>query len=617
MRLDWEYIEVEGFRSIREPLYFDVSLLEHGLHYLRGRNDAEPALGSNGAGKTSLLHALCWCLFGVTPSTWTAAGLRNPDVHSWGRGAKTKVRVGVVIDNQQHTVTRSISPNRLLFDDKVVTQDRIDEELGMHFGLFTNTVLLGQGSPLFLDLEPRRKLELFVTALRLERWDQWSAQAKAQAVQGDGQLVRLRQELTICETELVSVDRQLVEYQTRSDSWSAQNQQRLTDLQAELGSYEKQLARLQPRHDKATMQLDSAGMELKPLQDELKGHETDLRALERNQIQFETQVQFAQQSLHELQLQLRSLDKLDTCPTCKQPIKPRNLEGHRRELQKQVASYEKQIKDGVPPRTQQKLQQVREVVAALRASMEQFQVTADEARVELDLVGPQIALLRAQIDQTKKGVADAKAETNPYHELRAAARKRKAELTRQIAAHNKHSAELELLVARTRYWEPGFKEVRLFLLQEVLQDLEFATNVALPEVGLHDWSIRYDIERETKAGTVQSGLIVTVLSPYNDGPVRWEVWSGGEGQRLRIVAALALADILLGYVGVEAGFEILDEPTSHMMRTRELCAYLQARAWQQSKRCLFVDHRSIESRWFDSVITIVKDSRGSRLEYLQ
>src|SRR4029077_19584673 len=121
---------------------------------------------------------------------------------------------------------------------------------------------------------------------------------------------------------------------------------------------------------------------------------------------------------------------------------------------------------------------------------------------------------------------------------------------------------------------------QLYVITEVLQELEFVSNAMLADVGLEDWQIKFSIEKETQAGTLQSGLHVTILSPSNDKPVRWKCWSGGEGQRLRLVGALALSDVLLNHAGITTNLEVLDEPTSHLSQegVRDLLPFLAERA---------------------------------------
>lgn len=40
-----------------------ISLADRGLLLIEGQNDDDESANSNGAGKSSIVDALCWCLF--------------------------------------------------------------------------------------------------------------------------------------------------------------------------------------------------------------------------------------------------------------------------------------------------------------------------------------------------------------------------------------------------------------------------------------------------------------------------------------------------------------------------------------------------------------------------
>src|SRR6202035_4690082 len=98
--------------------------------------------------------------------------------------------------------------------------------------------------------------------------------------------------------------------------------------------------------------------------------------------------------------------------------------------------------------------------------------------------------------------------------------------------------------------------------------------------------------------------------------VKWRSFSGGENQRLRLIGALALSEVLLNYVGITPTLEILDEPSKSLSRqgVKDLIDYLADRAQNLGKRILLVDHHAYESSKFASVTTVVKDKSGSYIE---
>jgi len=98
--------------------------------------------------------------------------------------------------------------------------------------------------------------------------------------------------------------------------------------------------------------------------------------------------------------------------------------------------------------------------------------------------------------------------------------------------------------------------------------------------------------------------------------VRWENWSGGENQRLRLIGSLALSDVLLARAGIETNLETLDEPAVYWSSEgiQELCAFLAERAKVRGKTIFYIEHNTVQSHYFEEVIRVVKDKKGAYIE---
>lgn len=176
MKLELLSLQINNFKSIAK-LQFKLDR-PVGVHLICGDNQVDPDLGSNGAGKSTLWDAICWCFYGKTPD-----GLRSPDLIPWGTNTEVIVRTDVQLDgSERHTpIVRGANPNFLNIDGKTVSQEQLEQTIGMNFDTFTNTMLLGQGRPLFFDLTPTAKMQLFSDALNLDRWERRSKEASKKA----------------------------------------------------------------------------------------------------------------------------------------------------------------------------------------------------------------------------------------------------------------------------------------------------------------------------------------------------------------------------------------------------------------------------------------------------
>jgi DNA repair exonuclease SbcCD ATPase subunit len=179
---------------------------------------------------------------------------------------------------------------------------------------------------------------------------------------------------------------------------------------------------------------------------------------------------------------------------------------------------------------------------------------------------------------------------------------------RERAAVETVGARIEAAFEATVQWVQAFKDVRLFLVAEALLQLEVEVNSALAQLGLADWGIRFAPDSETKAGAVKRGFSVTVLSPNNERAVPWQVWSGGEAQRLRVAASMGLSNLIAAYTGYKAFVEVWDEPTNGMSSQgiADLLTAMKDRAERDGKQVWIIDHRALDSGLFQQTITAVK-----------
>ena len=152
MKLEFQNLELVNFRSFVGRHAFSFN--EPGLHFMRGRNEAEPRLTANDVGKSTLFDCLSWVLWGRT-----AKGLQNLDIRPWATGKKsTTGTVWVAVDGKSHQIERGADPNYVRVDGRDCTNEHINELLQLNYEIGSHTILLGQGKPLFFDLKPMGKM---------------------------------------------------------------------------------------------------------------------------------------------------------------------------------------------------------------------------------------------------------------------------------------------------------------------------------------------------------------------------------------------------------------------------------------------------------------------------
>lgn len=612
MKLSLLHVIVDDFKSFVGEHQLPFDAYRPGLHFVGGNNKLEPRLGPNGAGKSALMvDAITWCLFGKTPSS-----LRNPDIKPWGKGGQTRVGTLWEIDGERLVFRRTASPNTFTIDGKAAADDAFTELTGLNFDLFCNTVVMGQGQPLFFDLPPRGKMQLFVDVLELDKWDVRSEAANVRVreierdhAQADGELMGLA-------GQRQQTDDLLKVATVQSAEWDRQQQKWLEEANTSLAEASKRHASVKAKADKADLANESASLDLKHLRDEIDKHNLVVANARAEMAKLQERRRGLDAAASQLEKELEAFGKADKCPVCGEPIrKGSTIAKHKEELQARIDKLDDEIDALKPDKIEKKVKAATDAVVKLRSDLEARQKRAQAAEAEVRLYAPMVAAESAKITSATLYIERLTKETNPHQE-------QISKLTRartKLADRDKELRdELELLtraIERNKFWVKGFKDIRLLVIEDVLSELELTCNTMLAELGLVDWKISYAIERETKAGTTSRGLNVSILSPKSRDAVKWESWSGGEGQRLRMVGALALSEVLLDHAGIQPDFEVLDEPTRHLSAegVRDLCDFLAVRAEQLERRTMYIDHMAVESAQFSSVTTIEKDADGSHI----
>ena len=590
-------LNARGFRSFEQPVEVDFRKLS-GFVRLTGRNELEPELGANGAGKSSIMDALCWGLYGVTSN-----GLKAGDVKTWWGDNQCVAEVSWESLSHSYNLYRSWRPNKLQLSSdgspyKECDQQEVDRAIGMPGDLFLVSVYFGQFCPSFLDLRPNRQLELYSHALSLDVWERASDTAAETSRLLDAAMQQLELNAARTRGAIPELERQVEELEEQSLAWARGRLDELKGLWFNLLDVQATIA----MNEDQTRKNGPKGIDY----EHLKALEADERMHDKAADAATDRFDRAVKGVVKARAFGTDVDQETNCPACAQPISQKHIRKHRDELV-QLAQREHDdaqkalhVAHAKHEEASKVLIEERVVVRKKEEAVAILVKNTEGLKVEERRLNERITTLRNQED-----IAAAKL-VGAHHRLEDA-RKVSGSATDELNEQRKLTESL-------RYWVKGFRDVRLWLIDESLEQLELEVNNALSALGLNDWTIEFDVERETKSGNVSRGFMAFVSSPYTNGKVPLEAYSGGERQRLRIACSIGIADLFRASCGIETNVELWDEPSSWINQEGigPLLEALKARA--TDKQVWVADHRAFDYGHFDHIITAVKDDNGSRLE---
>lgn len=613
MQLEFNRVEIANFKSFAGDHALQLSKRSSGLHFIRGVNERNPRLEGNGVGKSTIWDAVCWCLTGKTP-----AGLKTTDIRPWrGKGA-TRVMVRVFCDGKKHEVERTTNPNSLKINGRERDQVALEKLLGFGFEVLTNAIILGQGRPLFFDLEPSRKLQLLSDALDLERWEQRSKEAGNQTKTLTRDKDNLSGEMFQGQSALLNMQQLIKDTEAKAEEWADQIEKELKVARKNLKTWEIDLEAKQQAYDELDLTYDGALTEARALEQKTDGLYDALRKAQQAhdklagvKLSVDTELQGIDQTLEEF-------GDYNICPTCgAERVLKDGKEHHFELIRKRSKAEARRPSKAAFKKALDAISDAQDALTLHKRDLNVFNTDARNARFMMDNQLPPLNALKATIDAGKKLLEENEERSNPHKEIVRSLVKQEKQLAAELGKKKGEAVKIDQDIVRTEFWVKGMKEVRLYMLNDLLQELQLTTNAMLEELGLVGWSIDYVVESETKSGTVRRALSVLITSPESKEPVRWECWSGGEGQRLRIIGALALGEVLLNHAGIEPDLEVLDEPTQYISGegVRDVIDYLTQRAKVLDRRIFLTDHHIVaDGHAFASVLTIVRDKQGSFIE---
>jgi DNA repair exonuclease SbcCD ATPase subunit len=591
-----------------------------GLFFLWGDNRAEPRLEGNGAGKSSVWNALCWCLYGKT-----TRGIKAGDAANWDVAKGSSVQLEFADERltggAPAFIRRTWSPNTWTYQDLFGARvdlaadetNPVAESLRLSFSAFLNSILMAQGQPMFLDLKPEAKAALFSDVMGLDKWVERSKAASALAATWDDELRASEVRLARAEGLLQTLsDDPVGRAIDRADEWEAERGRRRLELRAAYELTLRDERTIELRLDEAQKIRSLADSEAEAAAKPVVVAEAALQVAEKALVAARKERDEARGAFSEMERRVTFLEENDECPTCGAPIDGPD-HGHLQELNAVSADLR-----GLDERTAA----LDEAVTAKRAEAMQARQALQRARAALvdsaaSVRDAQRALtaLGASLDDMEARDEAVAAERNPWAQMIAehAQRLTEAEAGRDEALRRAEHADSRKSLFT--HWVKWHKEIRLQMISDALMQLEIEVNAEAGALGLMGWELRFDVDREGKGGGVQRGFLTTVLSPHNDRAVPWEAWSGGESQRLRAAAQMGLSNLIRRRTGATMPLEVWDEPTQWLSPrgVEDLLAALGDRARRERLQIWVVDHRSLGHGGFDGQVGAIKEpSTGTR-----
>jgi DNA repair exonuclease SbcCD ATPase subunit len=616
---------IQNFLSFGEMQTIDLQ--NRGLVLIEGENRDDPSAKSNGSGKSAIVDAVLWCLYGVTTRGYEADDVINRKV-----GKDCLVELQMVDANGQHwrvvryrkcttrgghktgldLMTGSGANGAHLVGvsagSVAETQEKIDKLLGMTATTFASTVIFGQGAAYrFSLLGDKEQKAILDQALGIENYARAGELAREESL-------HLRRQL----------DRQEALSEASLDALK-RSRRRLKRLKASLDSFAEdkasKLARLKERRAEilsgidrpAPGELETLRARLRKVQEKLakvrKDYQMHVTLCARMSGFQETAAQRREETLAELKTAQQGPENCDACG------RPVTQAQHRDHLALLATRHE----------------QLREKAARLQKEMEAENQLAHDAKQQVDVLTDTLEECRQELEvvQRKQTRADAKAEEAerlaveieelaqsrpPLAKLIAEEKKAVKRAKRREEACAVEISRLKKQLDRYAFWVEAFsaRGLRSLIIDNALpflNDKAVEYSEALSDGNL---KVNFDTQSTLKSGKTVERFEVGAVNAH--GASDYKGHSAGEKAKVDLIVGLAL-QALVASRSSPVNVAFFDEPFEHLDDTAmERVAQLLTTALGHRESVFVITHNDALKAHFPATITVVKQDGFSTVE---
>jgi len=384
------------------------NLLSTGNYFTEvklNNNDNTLVVGENGSGKSTMLDALCYGLFGKA-----FRNVNKPNLLNSINGKDCVVEVEFDTNNKSYKIIRGIKPNKfeiycngeLLNQDAAVRdyQEYLEKTiLKLNYKSFTQIVILGSASFVpFMQLSASDRRAIIEDLLDIQIFSTMNGLLKDRLSNNKDITVQKKSEFELNKQKFELQSKHIKELKQNNDS-------KVTEYEGEIEASRQTIQTLHDEIANVTVQVEAHSSHV-ALQTETENKVKQLG-------KFESQIE---SNLSKFRKDLHFFQHNDDCPTCKQAIA---LEFKEREIQT-LESKQTETENGLKQleakllEEQEKLNTIREV----QKTIQKLQIEIATKNTSIVEVNKYITRLETQIAELKKTKSSTTKEEQELNDIK-------------------------------------------------------------------------------------------------------------------------------------------------------------------------------------------------------
>lgn len=641
--MKFNILEIENFLTIGKA---KLSLADKGLVLVQGENLDDPSAKSNGAGKSSIVDALCWVLYGET-----ARGVTGDAVVNIKAKKNSRVELELVDGDSKYLISRHRKHDseknslqvRVTHGDAVgwtdmtkgtdkETQTVVEQILGCSYEVFVSAIYAGQEKmpdiPAMTDKQLKLLIEEAAGVTRLSQAYEL-ARGELNKQSTDLELAKAKH-VTALEVYTRNYDMK-AEFEARRDNWAKFHAENIKEKKASLveklkalksaldermsdGDYAVLLAKREAIEDKIA--------DLSKGEEPKKKLEAELAELSAKHTLIKSKNNDAVRAINDITKSIESIGKRtgEKCSECGKPYTEHDGDELKHALQSKLDKANEALEKTIAAKT---LLEEREAI--LRAEIDKlptisFGELVAQANACAEAIGDatkrndRAIIARKDANEAKKHLDELEKAANP-HDATVEDFERKLTLEKEfldeeVAKMYALDKELQIHRDTVKVFSPA--GVRAHILDTVTPFLNDRTAHYLGILSDGNISAVWSTLSRTAKGEIREKFSIDVENDKGSGS--FDGLSGGEKRKVRLSCALALQDLVSSRATKSIEMWIGDE-VDHALDDaglERLMSILNDKA-KEKGTVLVISHNSLTD-WIDQVSTVTKKDGYSEVE---
>lgn len=659
MNVTLDKVFIKRFFSVKEA---ELAFSNNGLTLIRGEVQDSSFSESNGAGKSTIIEAILWCLYENT-----LRGVTKDQVVNRFYNKDCEVKLTGKVGEVPFEVTRyrkhTTNKNNVIFmyngvevtaaSDKL-TNEKIVKTFGIDFESFQTNIVFSSNSLKFLEFGDADRKRFFDSIIKSDLYERAAEKTREKLRLIENELSAINLEVNFKNATQESLLKDLSSYEEKIQKFNKDKQDALQLIQANINSLTEAISQLGD-FSKLTQLKEELSKEIESLisnQSAVSNQYVEpLRGLGKEISACEAKVKLADKDLqnthkeHTILLgQIETADEdvqkfekaisAGVCPTCSKPLENNTLveivadkkklcqdltnkleslnkvlEERRIEFNTLKAQFDLKSTELKPL---QELSDKEEALLSTKrlAVQQQIQEKKNEI-VKIDEASTKFLTITLQLKSEQQKFETKQAEVNVYEELKQNCFKTLGSLKVELSTLADKLNIVESRQARVKYWVNGFKAVKGLLISTVTPMMNEKAKQYSESLTNGEISFNFVTQRENKDGSFKEVFDIEVERAT--GASDYKGMSAGEKRRIDLITMFVLDDLRRSNNMVEFNIRFYDEVFDSLDSLGVTRLMDLMRGLAQNTGIYVISHRTDLKDLFAKSLTVVNRNGNSEI----